>query len=136
MIGVLIIGHGSFPAGLLDAATMIMGEQEQIKSIGLQPEQGPDELLESVRFHSERLNSGKGVLILADLFGGSPANTAAYLVADEETDFDVDVVTGVNLPMLLEALTVRANMDLPAVVDICLDVAAQSARKLSEVLNQ
>lgn len=134
MIGVLIVGHGGFPTGLLDAATMIMGQQEQVDAIGLQPEQGPEEFLEALRAKAEKVNSGKGVLVLADLFGGSPANTSAYLMSDEELGFPVDVVTGVSLPMVLEALVVRSNMELADVVDVCLEVAGESVRKLSDIL--
>jgi mannose/fructose-specific phosphotransferase system component IIA len=55
-------------------------------------------------------------------------------VSDEELGFPVDVVTGVSLPMVLEALVVRSNMELADVVDVCLEVAGESVRKLSDIL--
>jgi PTS system mannose-specific IIA component len=132
MIGILLISHGSLASGFKDAAEMIMGQQEQLEAAGLQPQQSPEEFQKTIRARVKELDSGEGVLILADLFGGSPANAAAYLVNDK---LNVDVVTGVSLPMLLEALTARIGQDLPAVTDICAAAVSQGVRKFSELFS-
>ncbi|MTI94545.1 MAG: PTS sugar transporter subunit IIA [Firmicutes bacterium] len=132
MLGVLIISHGDLAAGLLNAAEMIMGAQEQVRAEGLQPEMSPESFGETLRAAVKELDSGDGVLVLADLFGGSPANTAAYLLHEE---FNVDVVTGVSLPMLLEVLTARMGKDLADVADLCATAAGQGVQKLSDVFS-
>ncbi|NLO87360.1 MAG: PTS sugar transporter subunit IIA [Firmicutes bacterium] len=132
MVGILVISHGSLAAGLKDAAEMIMGQQGQFQAVGLQPQQSPEEFQEIIRAEVKGLDCGEGVLILADLFGGSPANAAAYLVSDK---LNVEVVTGVSLPMLLEALTARMGQDLPAVADTCIAAVSQGVRKFSEIFS-
>jgi len=132
MVGILIISHGDFAAGLLSAAEMIMGKQGQVLAAGLQPEASPEEFLEVIQSQVAQLDSGDGVLVLADLFGGSPANSAAYLVHDK---LNVEVVTGVSLPMLLEALTLRAGQDLPTLAETCINAAPQGVRKLSDLFS-
>ena len=130
MVGLLLISHGSLASGLLDAAEMILGRQEQIKAVGLLPQDSPEGFQETIRTLVKELDSGEGVLILADLFGGTPVNAAAYLVSEK---LNVEVVTGVSLPMLLEALTGREGRDLSAVVNTCVSSSALGVRKLSEV---
>lgn len=130
MVGLLLISHGSLASGLLDAAEMILGRQEQIKAVGLLPQDSPEGFQETIRTLVKELDSGEGVLILADLFGGTPVNAAAYLVSEK---LNVEVVTGVSLPMLLEALTGREGQDLSAVVNTCVSASALGVRKLSEV---
>lgn len=132
MIGVLLISHGSFAAGLLDAAEMILGKQEQIAAVGLLPQESPEEFQDKIRALVQKLDSGEGVLIFADLFGGSPANSAAYLVSDK---LNVDVVTGVSLPMLLETLAARTGLELPTAVETAIAAAIPGVRKLSEILS-
>lgn len=130
MVSLLLISHGSLASGLLDAAEMILGRQEQIKAVGLLPQDSPEGFQETIRTLVKELDSGEGVLILADLFGGTPVNAAAYLVSEK---LNVEVVTGVSLPMLLEALTGREGRDLSAVVNTCVSASALGVRKLSEV---
>ncbi|HHY16304.1 MAG TPA: PTS sugar transporter subunit IIA [Firmicutes bacterium] len=130
MVGLLIISHGSFASGLLDAAEMILGEQKQVQAHGLQPQDSPEEFFERIKLRARELDTGKGVLVLADLFGGSPANAAARLFAEE---LSVDVVTGASLPMLLEALLSREREDLPSLANLCLETTAEATRKLSEI---
>lgn len=133
MIGVLIVSHGNFAAGLLQAAEMIMGKQEQVRVAGLRPADNPDQFRDSLRQLIGELDAGDGVLILTDLYGGTPSNSAAYLFLE---GLDIEIVSGVSLPVLLEVLTVRENQDLAAAADTCVAAAAQGVQKLSEVLRK
>ncbi|OTA41488.1 MAG: hypothetical protein A6D92_06230 [Symbiobacterium thermophilum] len=80
MIGIVLISHGPLASGLLQAAEMIAGEQSQVAVLELQPAQEMDQFREAMEQAVARVDSGDGVLIVADLFGGSPANTSAYLL--------------------------------------------------------
>lgn len=102
MIGILVVSHGSLAAGLLDAAALFLGDQPQLSALMLRD--GDDAQLFRLRMKEavNALDSGDGVLILADLFGGTPCNCAMELQSES-----VQVIAGVNLPMLMEALSLR-----------------------------
>lgn len=105
MVGILIASHGALAAGLLDSASMIVGQPELVKAESLQPEDSPDGFLDRLSKSALELDRGDGVLVLTDLFGATPANSALHLVSDK-----VEVLTGVNLPMLIEAIM---NREMP-----------------------
>lgn len=96
--------------GLVDAAFMIAGEQASVGWESLQPEDSPEVFRARIAARIEDLDGGDGVLVLADLFGATPANSAIYLVSGSDGPERVEILTGVNLPMLLEAVMRR---DLP-----------------------
>lgn len=111
MIKIIISGHGMFSRGLYDASTMIFGEQEHLSFVEFKPCESVDDLVENFR---EEVN-GDEVLFLVDLFGGSPYNAACRIAVEHS---HVDVISGVNLPMLLEVLAVRHNQSLNEVVEL------------------
>lgn len=102
MVGILITAHGGLAAGLIDSASMIVGESEFLKAESLQIEDSPEAFRDRLAKSVQELDQGDGVLVLADLFGATPANSALCLL-----DSRVEVLTGVNLPMLLEAIVRR-----------------------------
>jgi mannose/fructose-specific phosphotransferase system component IIA len=95
---VVLVGHGGFPQGVLDGAELILGPQEGFHAVGLSPDQEPDAVVEEVRRLREG-RSGVPMLLLVDLFGGSPGNAVAAAFLRDE---DVEMVTGLSLPMVLE----------------------------------
>lgn len=130
MIGIVLVSHGELAAGFVDAAAMIMGEQEQLTAVALEDAGNLEDLRAELESAAAAVDDGDGVLVLADLFGGSPANTAAYLVAD-----DVEVVTGLNLPLLLEVLAMRRGQGVTALAQRAVDSGTDGIRRLSEVLD-
>jgi PTS system mannose-specific IIA component len=108
---------------------MIMGPQEALAVLGLEPAQDMDKYRADLERLIREVDQGEGVLVLADLFGGSPANTAAYVLAPK-----VDVVCGCNLPMLIEALGSRLDGDLQSVTKAALAAAHDGAVRLAEML--
>ncbi|RIV26466.1 PTS sugar transporter subunit IIA [Alicyclobacillaceae bacterium I2511] len=104
MIGIILAGHAGVPASMVQAVEMILGEQTQVSALGLEHDTNLDEFINRFQLEAQRVNSGEGVLILCDLFGGSPGNSATHLI--EST---VHLVCGMNLPMLLEVFTKREN---------------------------
>lgn len=129
MIGVAIAGHGSFAAGLRDAAEMIMGPQEQLALVDLRPAENLDEYRERLERAVREVDSGEGTLVLVDLFGGSPSNVSAYLLGPK-----AEVVTGVSLPMLIEVLAARDVSDLPGLVQTALGAGREGLVRLGDRL--
>lgn len=102
MTGILVVSHGSLAAGLLDAAALFFGKQAQLSALTLLGGDDTQEFRARMEKAVAELDCGDGVLILADLFGGTPCNCAMALQSAS-----VQVVSGVNLSMLMEALSLR-----------------------------
>lgn len=117
MIGVLILTHGAFGEDLLKTAGGIMHEAEKIAALNLSRRLDFPTLRKKVSETIEELKADGGVLVLIDAFGGTSYNTTLPLMST----YSLSLVTGVNLPMVLSALTNRHRMTLDAL-----------ARKVSE----
>ena len=104
MIGILIVAHDTLGESLVRALTHVLGNRPpQFEVLSVAATDDPVDLLPAARELVARLDTGSGVLILSDLFGATPCNLATKLVKPGR----VEVVTGVNLPMLVRAFTYR-----------------------------
>lgn len=113
MIGIAVITHGKFADGIKDSLRMIVGEQENFESLGLKEGQGLEEFKSEVKKVITSVNSGSGVLVFVDMFGATPFNAVSMLRNELKADeVDVLMITGVNLPVLLEASTLRGGTTL------------------------
>jgi PTS system ascorbate-specific IIA component len=121
MIGVLVISHGAIGEALLSSAEQILGaKQARTAALGVSRNDDPDTVLERARALAARLDEGAGVLVLTDMFGATPCNVAARLLADGR----IEGVAGVSLPMLVRVLSSR-NGSLPAAVQRALSGGAE-----------
>lgn len=102
MVALIIAAHGAMAPQLLASAEMIAGPAKDAEAVTFTASEGPDDLLAKYEAAYQKL--GPDVLFLVDLFGGSPFNAAARFAG---THPGTDVVTGVNLPMLIDAITAR-----------------------------
>lgn len=102
-IGIVIVTHGSFGGTLLEAAELVVGTQEHVRSVGVPRDAMVDQVLVSIRNAVEYCEQGRGVLVLTDLFGGTPTTLSLSLLKS----FQMEVITGVNLPMVVKALQTR-----------------------------
>jgi PTS system mannose-specific IIA component len=108
MIGIVILTHGALGLELLRTAEMIIGKQDKVDILSVQNGSSLSDLASSLDSLKEKYQSD-GLLILTDMFGGSPSNVAmAYL-----DNKNVEVITGVNLPMLIKAFTIRKDTSSP-----------------------
>jgi PTS system mannose-specific IIA component len=118
MIGIVLVTHGRLAVEFRQALEHVVGAQSQIESVTI----GPDDDVEQRRFEIieavKRVDSGDGVAILTDMFGGTPSNLAISVMSRPK----VEVLAGINLPMLVKLAKVRENCPLPEAV-----VAAQEA---------
>lgn len=104
MIPLIVACHGRFAEELVKSAAMVYGEAERVHAVTFMPGEGPDDLLRKYEGIVAAESSPEAVLLLVDLFGGSPYNAAVRLAAVHD---GMDVLSGVNLPMLLELLDSR-----------------------------
>lgn len=114
-IGIVIASHGEFAAGIHQSGSMIFGEQEKVQVVTFMPSEGPDDLYAKFKNAIEQFDTEDEVLVLADLWSGSPFNQASR-VAAENPDRKFAIITGLNLPMLIQAYTERM-MDASAGVE-------------------
>ena len=134
MIGVLLVSHGSFAKGLLNAAELIVGKQENLVCFGLEHEDGVEELEEKVVGALNSLNTGAGVLVLVDFLGGTPCNVMARLLSRYD---EVQCVVGVNLAMLLHACSEREYRDdLEALSKECVSVGKDAVIHLNALMKE
>jgi PTS system ascorbate-specific IIA component len=120
MIGILIIAHGTLGESLIHCASHVLNKRPaRLKQLGITAQDDPLLLLPQARALVKELDDGSGVLILSDMYGGSPSNIAAKLLVPDR----VEGVAGVNLPMVIRALTYRdrplATLILKAVSGGC-----------------
>jgi mannose/fructose/sorbose-specific phosphotransferase system IIA component len=107
---ILVVSHGRFAEAMLESAAMICGELEDAFAVGLLPGQTPEGLSESVR--AALGDDDRAVLILTDVLGGTPHNVASAAFAEARArSRTVACVSGINLGVLLEALTSTASLD-------------------------
>ena len=106
MVGIIIASHGEFAAGIKQSASMILGETEGLESVVFMPSEGPDDLYGNIQKAIEKLGTEE-VLFLVDLWGGSPFNQSNRFF--EENTEKRAIVAGLNLPMLLAALSERED---------------------------
>ena len=108
MIGLLIISHCELGKELLNAAELIFGRLEAAKAISITQTTESEELLKIIAEDIKALDSGQGVLLLTDMFGGTPSNLSLSFLKEEM----VEVLTGVNLPMVVEVAQNRERLSL------------------------
>ncbi|HFJ4919510.1 TPA: PTS sugar transporter subunit IIB [Streptococcus pyogenes] len=114
-IGIIIASHGKFAEGIHQSGSMIFGEQEKVQVVTFMPNEGPDDLYGHLNNAIQQFDADDEILVLADLWSGSPFNQASR-VAGENPDRKMAIITGLNLPMLIQAYTERL-MDAGAGVE-------------------
>ncbi len=103
-VGIIVVAHADYGSVLLRTAEFILGPLSDCSSISVDIGQEVSETVRRLKDAADRLDKGAGVIILTDMFGGTPTNLALSLL----TTNNVEVVTGVNLPMLLKAFSSRS----------------------------
>ncbi|WP_086348463.1 mannose/fructose/sorbose PTS transporter subunit IIA [Candidatus Enterococcus clewellii] len=109
MVGIILASHGKFAEGILQSGSMIFGEQENVKAVTLMPSEGPDDLKAKLTEAIATFDNDEEVLFLVDLWGGTPFNQANSLFEERKDKWAI--VSGLNLPMLIEAYSSRFSMN-------------------------
>lgn len=132
MIGVLITTHGNLGYELFKVAEIIKGPLKGVLHISVDQTKGVEELKKDMTSAIKKLDQGQGVLILTDLFGGTPSNISLSLLKEGK----VEVVTGVNLPMMLKLTEIRDKMTLQDFANYIKDYGRKNIYLASEILNK
>jgi len=104
MIGILIVAHGAFGEALIHSASHVLGKRPlRVSQVGITVHDDPEAMLPQAQSLVKELDQGDGVLVLTDIYGATPGNIALRLLVPGR----VEGVSGVNLPMLIHALTYR-----------------------------
>jgi PTS system ascorbate-specific IIA component len=113
MIGILIVSHGAFGECLIHSASHVLGKRPlYLRQVGVTVHDDPEEILPVAQDLIRFLDQGRGVLVLTDIYGATPSNVAARLLERGR----VEGVSGVNLPMLIKALSYRDESSLEELV--------------------
>lgn len=132
MIGTLITTHGNLGCELIKAAEMIKGGIKGVVCVSVDQAKGMEDIKKEISAAVKKLDNGRGVLILTDLFGGTPSNISlSFLKAGK-----VEVVTGVNLPMILKLTEMREGANLKELAQNVRDYGMKNIYLASEILNK
>ncbi len=108
MIGVLIVTHRELAEALISVWDLILGRGEGVQAVSLDPNDAPEVSRQKIQRALSQVNNGSGVIILTDMLGGTPSNQALPFLQEGK----VEVITGVNLPMLMKLPQIRQQTDL------------------------
>lgn len=131
MVNFIIASHGEFAAGIRQSGQMIFGEQENVQVVTFMPNEGPEDLMKKFEDALATFEPEGQVLFLVDLWGGSPFNAASRIQAVHEDR--MAIITGLNLPMLVEAYGARFTMETAAeIASYLMPVARDGVKTLPE----
>jgi len=131
MTGILIVTHANLGASLIDTLEFILGaKQEKLDAISIDIKQDPESLRKKIKRGIKDVYCENGVIILTDMFGGTPSNLA-YAFLEEGK---VEVISGVNLPILLKAVTTREKMEIKELTAALIEHGKKSISLASDIL--
>jgi mannose PTS system EIIA component len=133
MIGILILTHGDLGLQFIMTARMIgLSSEDGVTHLSVAPSDSPDSLKERVAQAIKSVNRSHGVLILTDLFGGTPTNISLSFLEEGR----VEVVTGLNLPMVIKAINSRMDQDLGSLARSAAEAGKESIFLAGEAFRQ
>jgi PTS system mannose-specific IIA component len=130
VIGVVVVTHGQLAAELLHAAEAIVGDLPQFAAVSIGWHDDMEDAREEIRQAISRVQGDAGALLLTDMFGGTPSNLGLTFLEPDT----VEVVTGVNLPMLIKLTGLRHSRDLIGVARELRDTGRQAIQVASDLL--
>ncbi len=131
MKGIVIVCHSDLADGFTGAAAMILGEIENLRTVSVDVAQEPETVQETVRETVKAVNEGDGVLILTDLFGGTPTNVCLPFLEPGK----IEIITGINLPLVIKAVKDREKFTLEELKKRLVQSAIKNIKDPSDVLN-
>ncbi len=130
MIGLVIVTHGGLAEEFKAAMEHVVGPQENVAAICIGPDDDMEKRREDITRAAQENNTGSGVILLTDMFGGTPSNLAISLLERGQ----VEVIAGINLPMLIKLAAVRDKMDMAQSVEAAREAAQKYISVASQVL--
>jgi PTS system mannose-specific IIA component len=133
MVGIVVITHCHLAEELISAAQLVVGEElKNFQAVSVDPKEGSEEILDKIVTAIRKVDGGQGVLILTDMYGGTPSNISLSFLEEKK----IEVITGVNLPMLIKLATYPNNMSLEELALFITDYGQKNINLASEVLKK
>jgi PTS system mannose-specific IIA component len=133
MVGVVVVTHCHLAEELICAAQLVVGEElKQFQAVSVEPKDGSDAIREKIMAAIRKVDGGQGVLILTDMYGGTPSNISLSFLEEKR----VEVITGVNLPMLLKLATCQDPLALDELAAFITDYGQRNINLASQVLKK
>ena len=130
MIGMVLVTHGRLADEFIAATEHVVGAQEQIRAICIGPDDDMEQRRQEIMDAVKDVDSGSGVVLLTDMFGGTPSNLAISLLEKDR----VEVIAGINLPMLIKLASVRRGASLQDSVEAAKEAGIKYINVASQVL--
>ena len=132
MIGMVLVTHGKLALELVAALEHVVGSQTQIACICIGPDDDMEQRRSEILTAVEEIETGAGVVVLTDMFGGTPSNLAISIMEDSK----VEVIAGVNLPLLIKLASLRASVSLTEAVSQAQEAGRKYINVASALLAQ
>lgn len=132
MIGIIIVTHGALARELIAVAEHVVGKQTEVVPICIGPEDDIDARRQEIIAAVDSVNKGAGVVIVTDMFGGTPSNLAISVMIPGT----IEVIAGVNVPMLIKLLSVRGSMNLITAINAAQDAGRKYINVASNLLKK
>ena len=133
MIGVVVAAHGSLAHELVETTNFIVGPQKQMIALTIDPSKSVEEMKGEISKAISKVDRGEGLLILTDMFGGTPANMSLSFLDEGR----IEVITGVNLPMLIRLSQCRdSGMSLYETAESIVEYARKSINQATQILKK
>lgn len=132
MIGMVLVTHGRLAVELINALEHVVGPLQAAAPVCIAPEDDVEERRAEILRCIKDVDTGAGVILLTDMFGGTPSNLAISIIEDR----NVEVIAGVNLPMLVKLASVRADLTIESAVRAAIDAGRKYITAPAKMLNQ
>jgi len=132
MVGLLLVSHGRIAESFLEVSQIIFGSVRNVQVVTLAEPLDEEQILEDIQKARKAIDQGEGLLILTDMFGGTPANLCFSLLEDPL----VEVLTGMNLPMILQILSAREEASLADLARLAMRCGRENIYLAREILEE
>jgi len=130
MIGIVVVTHGRLAEEFIAAAEHVVGKQSHMKAICIAPDDDVEKRRQDIVKAVDDVNQGKGVVLLTDMFGGTPSNLAISIMGKP----GIEVIAGINLPMLVKLASIRNTQPVQEAVMMAQDAARKYINVASNLL--
>jgi mannose PTS system EIIA component len=131
MIGLVIVTHGGLAVEFRNALEHVVGRQTQLETVAIGPDDDATARRQEILDAVHRVDSGNGVIVLTDMFGGTPSNLAISVMDEAKAE----VIAGINLPILVKLASIRTEMGLPQAVAMARDAGKKYIKVASQELS-
>ena len=130
MIGLVLVTHGNLALEFISAMQHVVGKQEQVEAVCIGPEDDMEMRREEILKKAGEVNSGSGTIVLTDMFGGTPSNLAISIMDRAP----VEIIAGINLPMLIKLASLRKDKSLKEAVEGAQEAGKKYINIASQIL--